>query len=69
MTCAQARGTIAQNGSLVMTTGEHTYTRVVHNRGFCSPSQDVVREIAPTQDDPRCRVGYTCNERLVVGGK
>lgn len=67
MTCAQARGLIAQYGSLVMTTGQYTYDRIVHNRGFCGPGQDTQWLTAPTLDTPSCRVGYVCRERLFFG--
>lgn len=65
MTCAQARGLIAQYGSVVMTTGQYTYDRIVHNRGFCGPSQETRLKVVPTYDDPRCRVGYICEERQI----
>lgn len=65
MTCAQGRGAIAQYGSLVMTTGAHTYARIVHNRGFCGPGQDTVLKVVPSADDPYCRIGYTCSDSII----
>ncbi|MCB1461799.1 MAG: hypothetical protein KDJ90_05085 [Nitratireductor sp.] len=62
MTCAQGRALLAGRGTLVMSTGPHTYERFVHNRGFCSLSQETSAQHAPTLDDPRCRIGYICVE-------
>ena len=64
-TCAQGRGAIAQYGSIVMTTGTHTYARIVHNRGFCGPGQDTQLKVVPSADNPRCRIGYTCVESTI----
>ncbi|MEC9343443.1 MAG: hypothetical protein VYD64_06325 [Pseudomonadota bacterium] len=64
-TCAQGRGAVAQYGSIVMTTGPHTFARIVHNRGFCGPGQDTVLKVVPTLDNPRCRIGYTCSDSII----
>lgn len=62
--CSQVVGTIKQYGSLVWTTGQHTYARIVSNRGYCKHGQVPEQKYAPTLDNPRCRVGFTCRERL-----
>ncbi len=64
-TCDQGRSLIAQSGAIVMTTGPNTFDRIVHNRGFCTHGQDTVSEIVPASDDPRCRIGYTCRDKIV----
>ncbi len=63
MTCDQGRSLIASSGQVVVTTGDKTYDRIVHNRGFCTPGQDTVQEIVKALDDPRCTIGYTCRDR------
>lgn len=65
MTCEQGRGLIAQYGSIVMTTGQYTYDRIVHNRGFCGPGEETQLKIVPTLNDPRCRIGYICRPALI----
>ncbi len=66
MTCDQGRAVVAQYGSIVLTTGQHTYDRIVHNRGFCGPGQETQLKIVPSLDVPNCRIGYFCREQLVV---
>ena len=39
MTCDQGRSLVASSGQVVLTTGDSTYDRIVHNRGFCTPGQ------------------------------
>jgi hypothetical protein len=63
MTCDQGRSLIASSGQVVVTTGDNTFDRIVHNRGFCTPGQDTVLEIVKALDDPRCTIGYTCRDR------
>jgi len=58
--CSQVRGTVAQAGSIVLTTGPTTYARIVHNRGFCGPGETTQASYAPTLDNRRCNIGYTC---------
>ncbi|GIL00291.1 MAG: hypothetical protein BroJett030_01900 [Alphaproteobacteria bacterium] len=59
-TCDQGRAIVAQYGSIVMTTGQFTYDRIVHNRGFCGPGEETQLKVVPSLDNPRCRIGYTC---------
>ena len=68
-TCAQNRAAIAQYGSLVMTTGQFTYARIVHNRGFCGPGQQTKLHIVPSLDDPRCHIGYICDDSRVFSDR
>ena len=66
MTCHQAASLVAQYGSLVITTGRFTYDRVVSQMSLCGPL--VPRfAVVPTLDNPACRIGYQCFERVVQG--
>jgi hypothetical protein len=65
LTCSQGRAMLAQSGAIVFTTGQNTYDRIVHNRGFCNPGQEAVQISAPTVDEPYCKIGYTCRDRTV----
>ncbi|MFZ1814268.1 MAG: hypothetical protein WBO55_05575 [Rhizobiaceae bacterium] len=62
MSCNQAVGFIQQNRSVVMTTGPHTYERIVAGHGYCGPTAQPTPMTAPTYDNPRCRIGYRCKE-------
>jgi len=50
-----------------MSTGQHTYSRIVSNRGFCEPDEITWLKVAPTKDNPKCRVGYYCRTRIDDG--
>ena len=65
MTCEAARALIQQQGAVVMTTGRFTYDRIVSGRGFCDRGEETVLKVVPTLDNPRCRIGYTCRDRLI----
>lgn len=62
LTCAQARGTVARAGGIVLGTGGPTYDRFVRDRSFCEATEVTKSASAPTRDDPSCFVGYTCIE-------
>jgi hypothetical protein len=64
MTCEGAQQFIRQNGAVVMTTGQYTYDRIVSNQGYCDSDEITWLKIAPTKDNPKCRVGYYCRPRL-----
>ncbi|MGI9400575.1 MAG: hypothetical protein ACR2O0_04915 [Rhizobiaceae bacterium] len=64
--CGQVVSTIQQYGSIVWTTGPNTYDRIVSNRSYCKHGQVPEQKYAPTLDNPRCRVGYTCRERIFM---
>ncbi len=65
MTCQAARALIQQQGAVVMTTGRFTFDRIVSGRGFCDRGEETVLKVVPTSDNPRCRIGYTCRDRLI----
>jgi hypothetical protein len=60
MTCQQAQAFVRQRGAVVMTTGQFTYARIVAGLGFCGGDEETQLKIAPTRDQPRCRVGLVC---------
>ena len=64
MTCAQAQDFVRRHGAVVMTTGRHTYQRIVSQHRYCDPWQQLFPERAPTRDAPQCVVGYRCDEPL-----
>ena len=64
MTCQAARALVRQQGALVITTGRFTFDRIVSGRGFCDHGEETVLKVAPTLDNERCRIGYTCRDRL-----
>lgn len=64
MSCEQARDFIRQNGAVVMTTGQYTYDRIVANFSHCYRDEEAAIKLAPTADNPRCRVGYYCRQRM-----
>jgi hypothetical protein len=63
MTCGQARGLVATQGAIVLTTGRHTFDRFVADAGFCEWDEYADWAYAPTRDTPQCPVGYTCRYR------
>lgn len=67
MTCQQAQDFVRRSGAVVMSTGQHTYDRIVSNRGFCDADEITWLKIAPTKDNPKCRVGYYCRTRIDDG--
>jgi hypothetical protein len=60
MSCQQVQAFIANQGAVVLTTGQHTYDRYVRNSGQCFSTADIaVSARIPTADTPACRV-YRC---------
>ncbi|PTW57616.1 hypothetical protein C8N35_11095 [Breoghania corrubedonensis] len=64
MTCAQAQTFVRRHGAVVMTTGRHTFQRIVSHQRYCDRWQQLFPELAPTRDNPQCVVGYRCDEPL-----
>ena len=60
MSCAQAAGLVASAGSVVLSTGRHTFDRFVAGPGYCFLGEYAWPATAPTIDAPSCRLGYTC---------
>jgi cobalamin synthase len=67
MSCAAAQALVRNQGAIVMTTGQYTYERIVANRSFCDWDEDTWIKIAPTLDNPKCRVGSYCRARINDG--
>ncbi len=67
MTCEQAQNFVRQKGAVVMTTGQYTYERIVSNQGYCDVDEITWLKVAPTKDNPKCRVGYYCRTRIDDG--
>ena len=51
---------VAEQGAVVLTTGDHTYDRFVAHGGFCLPGEAPLRAFAPAADASKCPVGYLC---------
>jgi len=67
MSCAAAQALVRSKGAIVMTTGQYTFERIVANRSFCEWDEDTWIKIAPTTDNPKCRVGSYCRARVNDG--
>ena len=63
MTCSQAAALVAASGSIVLSTGRHTYERFVSRPGFCELGKYADRAWTGTADTRSCRVGYVCKHR------
>lgn len=61
MTCAQVQSMIAQNGAVVLSTGQFTFDRYVANRNFCQHGEVLRWDHVPTRDAPRCGVQRCIN--------
>jgi hypothetical protein len=64
MTCEAARAFIRSNGAVVMSTGQYTYDRIVAGYGWCGPGEETELKVVPTLDNPKCRIGYICRDRI-----
>lgn len=67
MTCAQAAGLVQSRGAALLQTGKRRYDLYLAGPGACSPvTQRAVRQYAPTLDNPKCHIGYLCEERFRI---
>jgi len=64
MTCAQAQNLVQQRGQVVMTTGQHTYSRFVSRQNYCDSWERLFTQYGKTRDNPKCPVAYECKEPL-----
>jgi|SRR5688572_6165071 hypothetical protein len=60
MTCGEAAALVASAGSIVLSTGRHTYDRFVVGPQFCFLGEHAWPASVPTLDARRCRLGYKC---------
>lgn len=68
MTCASAADLVARSGAVVLTTGPITYARIVRDGGFCNIPEAPKPAFERTLDNPKCFVGYTCQDKFTEGG-
>ena len=61
MTCAQARGLVASTGSIVLSTGVHTFDKYVASPGYCEFGEYAYSASVPTRDTRSCPIGYRCD--------
>ena len=61
MSCAQAAGLVASQGSVTLGTGPFTYERYVAHGGFCPV--DAAPAYERTADRAQCLIGYVCRSR------
>ncbi len=66
MSCDQATDLVEDSGAIVMTTGRHTYERIVRNRNYCDHDENIRQVYAPTRDDRRCHIGYKCVPEYII---
>ena len=64
MRCEAAAGFVRSHGAVVMSTGVHTYDRIVSGLGHCGAGEETALKVAPTLDNARCRIGYICRDRI-----
>jgi len=63
MTCAQSKALVLQSGSVVMTTGKHTYDRFVASQAYCERPSVIRRAWIATKDTKKCQIGFRCEDR------
>ncbi|MEZ5792637.1 MAG: hypothetical protein R3D34_18250 [Nitratireductor sp.] len=64
MTCENGKKLVRQSGAIVMTTGTHTYARIVSGTGYCGGDEETELKVVPSRDNARCRIGYICRARI-----
>ena len=64
MTCEQPRAMVRQQGAVVMSTGRYTYQRFVAHQGYCDYWETTRSAWTATRDNPKCRIGYICEQRM-----
>jgi len=63
MSCLQARGLVASQGAVVLSTSPTTYDRYVSGGNFCQWGERPEPTWIPTADTPQCHIGFVCAER------
>jgi hypothetical protein len=61
MTCGQARSLVASRGTVVLSTGAHTFDKYVASPGYCLFGEYAYSASVPTRDTRNCRIGYRCD--------
>jgi hypothetical protein len=66
MSCSQARGLVAAQGSIVLNTSPLTYDRYVRGNGYCVLGETTEPAWVPTLDTAQCSIGYRCATRQIT---
>jgi hypothetical protein len=67
LSCQALASTVAQQGSVIATTGPHMFERVVRDQGFCSQAETTAPVWVPTSDVAQCSAGYRCKDKFNEG--
>lgn len=59
-TCGPLAAMVRQNGFVLIPTGGGNAQRYVRDANFCDNSQNAKPAWVPTDDNPKCFIGYTC---------
>lgn len=62
MRCEAVWSFVQSRGAVVMTTGRHTYDRIVSSRRHCHSDEVLQRHFAQAADSRRCFIGYVCRQ-------
>jgi hypothetical protein len=65
MSCAQARGLVAAQGSIVLNTSPLTYERYARGNGDCVLGETTEPAWVPTVNTAQCPIAYRCATRKV----
>lgn len=60
MTCNEVRQLIRERGSIVLSTGRHTYAKYVSGQAYCESGLYANYSPVPTKDRKSCDAGYEC---------
>jgi len=64
MTCHEAKQLVKRRGAVVVTTGRYTYKRFVSHQRYCDYWERAASAWTKTKDNPNCRIGYFCEDRM-----
>ena len=63
MTCSQAQALVQKQGTVNFATGPNSWTQVKAGVNYCADrAVSLTPVVAPTKDNPQCRVGFTCTK-------
>lgn len=67
-TCGGIAAVVRAQGFILIPTGGGNAQRYVRDQRYCQDDQTTTPAWLPTSDNPRCFVGYTCDEADNDGG-
>ncbi|MEP9352879.1 hypothetical protein ABLE93_04685 [Xanthobacter sp. KR7-65] len=67
-TCGGIAAVVRSQGFILIPTGGGNAQRYVRDQRYCQDDQTTTPAWLPTSDNPRCFVGYTCDEADNDGG-